>query len=634
MRTSRAVLAGLFLASILMIVPGHAPAQTKFYDYTLYGEADLGFRLFLDNPSDAERGKLEEYRDLKSGLYSDIHLQLLNAAEDYLMEFAGFQATHADQNFFLRSSKVGLYDLELEWDQLPHVFTTASPRVGEISLRRDTARVEFTLTPTPEWDITTEYTLINRHGDIPKGLAVGFFPGFNFVEIPFPVDTMQHDARITATLARKAYQVQLAYNLSLFDSDESTILVPGGGGLFDPRFSLPPDNAAHFFTLSGGVNLPYKTRINSTLSYGLRLQSEDFVRSAFDPPRQSDLDGMVGTYLVNISGSSRPIAPLTVKARYRFYHFDDSSDDIFVPDAGLLVERFDYSKHTAALDARWKFECPIAVGAGFEWERWERDQQLVEVDRTDEYTPRLSMDYTPFEWLMLRAAYSHSSRDGKDYRSLVATTPGQRLLRKFNLADRERDRLDFTAEVTPFNTLTISPHLGIAQDDYTKSEFGLQNDDYWAAGVDIAWRPVKRIGFTAGYLHEQYETRQRSGGEVDIDGGPVLQTDDIIDTFSLGMNAVLIPDRLNLDLRSSVSYASSDFNNALLTDFRDVLYQNTASLRYDFTGHWSARLGYLFEVFDMDDSMSQISVPVTTFVNDTYEDYTAHVLILSLGYRF
>ena len=81
--------------------------------------------------------------------------------------------------------------------------------------------------------------------------------------------------------------------------------------------SLPPNNMANTFSLSGGVNLPGRTRINGNFTYTLRLQNEDFLpqTSTNSLPNtvpalalpQKSLNGNVQIFLVNLNATSRPL---------------------------------------------------------------------------------------------------------------------------------------------------------------------------------------------------------------------------------------------------------------------------------------------------------------------------------------
>ena len=88
------------------------------------------------------------------------------------------------------------------------------------------------------------------------------------------------------------------------------------------------------------------------------------------------------------------------------------------------------------------------------------------------------------------------------------------LLRKFDEAERNRQRVDLLLQITPVETLRITPTASYIFDDYLskppvdpsgsgRQEFlGVQQAVGWTAGMDMSWAPSERITFTAGYVHE------------------------------------------------------------------------------------------------------------------------------------
>ena len=94
-----------------------------------------------------------------------------------------------------------------------------------------------------------------------------------------------------------------------------------------------------------------RTRVNANLAYSLRLQNDAFLPHTINPAisspglalPQDSLDGMVGTLLLNVYASSRPLRPLTLSFKYRFYDFNDMSDTPLFPahvvnDRTLVVD--------------------------------------------------------------------------------------------------------------------------------------------------------------------------------------------------------------------------------------------------------------------------------------------------------
>jgi len=741
-------LAGCVLGGFLLL-PTRAVGQTEIFGLKLNGEVELGGRVFLERPSKSDRGKFEEYRDIPPGVFlEDLRLQLYSKDDSYSLEFRAREAGEDDQNFLLRSSKVGRYEFEFEWDQIPHVFSrtgrspyaetsrgvfelpdsiqsalqgaSAADRPGilrnflatqardiDLETRWDIARVLFKWTPTPDWDLRAEYTRTRKEGSRPIGTTFAFT---NQVELPEPIDQIVHDFRLTAELAREEWQLQLSYNLSVFENDVDVLIWDNPLRVTDNatlgsargRMDLAPDNIAHTWNLTGAVNLPWwQSRLTGTFSYGLRFQDDNFIphtiNSAIVNPGLAlpadSLDGEVHITLLNLRYTGRPVPGISVGARYRRYDFDDQTQNLTFPahvttDQTLSTEhlsssRFSYTKQNAGADVGWRLSTPLSLKAGYEWERWDRDNVHREAPRSDEHTPKVSLDYTPRDWLLFRTSYARSWRRISDYNTFahLAHTVGAEeaeaeapqaqstLLRKYDEADRDRDRVDFLAQLTLLDTLTLTPTLSLRNDDYKNSPLGLQEDKSWAAGFDVAWRPMERVSLFASYMREEFDAQQRSqyrAPPAQLENPTydwVAKNEDAVDTFGVGIDAALIPTKLDFRLAWNYSRATGKMRasnpvtptggtaaqnaSATATDFPDIkdsLHQLEASLRYRITSAWFARLRYVFEKYNVTDFRTDdiqpfmgdvdASTGTSIYLGAQTRDYTAQIVTLSLGYRF
>ena len=328
-------------------------------------------------------------------------MRLFTPDESYSSEFLGSKWGREDQEFFLSTGRTGLWRFQFDWDQTPHVFSTTSRtllheisrgvwaapgikslydfngqatsrELHDVSVRWDTARLRFTLTPTPDLDINAEYTRIRKEGNKPFGMSFGS-PGSNFLELLQPIEETVHDFRLGGVLAREKWQIQFSYALSVYQNDLSRMRfdnpcaqAPIGGSVAfgcsaseSPtavnnvvpsrgQSSLPPSNMAHTFNIAGGVNLPLRTRITGNVTYSLMLQNADFLPHTINPTIAGDVDlrlpqqslhGNVQTFNLNLQATSRPLPlPLTLSAKYRLYDLVDDSDQIYFP-ADVVSDR-------------------------------------------------------------------------------------------------------------------------------------------------------------------------------------------------------------------------------------------------------------------------------------------------------
>jgi MtrB/PioB family decaheme-associated outer membrane protein len=738
MRPTKAMRRLILAAFGVLGMAAPASAQQEIGGMRLEGEAEAGVRFFLEEPSKTRSSKFLEYRDINEGLFlQGLHLRLFRPDEAYSTEFGGRQWGLQDQEYYLRTGRLGKWEFGFDWDQMRHIFSTNArmlssetsrgvftlptprPALGlhnsareldEISVRWDTAHIFLKVTPTEDLDLIAEYTRIRKDGDRPMGMALGS-PGSPFIEVLQPLEQTIHDFRLRGTLARERWQIQFGYTLSLFLNDERRIVadnpcfgaaLPAGcTGAADPvsrgQSSLPPDNMAHTFNLAGGVNLPLRTRLTGNFTYSLRLQNESFLPHTINPTLdgnpnlvlpQKGLNGNAQVFAFNLNATSRPLPlPVVFTAKYRLYDYRDWSDTITFPghvvnDRTLATDarragRWSYSKQDASLDARWKIIERLAFTTGVGWERWDRNEHR-EVPVSDEFSAKGVLDYTPSDWLLVRASYVPSFRRIERYNTRAhaehaieedATTAAQGqsvLLRKFDMAERDRQKAELQLQITPIDSMSITPTVAYRWDDYIRSSLGLQEAKAWSAGVDLNWAPSERLSFFAGYMHEVIYQKQRSRSRpvtgtttfdfVDYDWLSV--NTDTIDTFHAGFKAGIIPGKLDwkaagsfatatgrIETRNPIGPASGTAAQDLTASarpwpaFEDNLWRVDTSLQYHFSKSWTASLNYIFESFSKHDWRTDSLNPfipgvAAIWLGNDQKNYAAHIIGATLRYRF
>jgi len=783
------------------------------FNFGLIGlDIEGGYR-FIDG--DRSSAKFQEYRVLEESPYFDhAAFSLETKDKKRYVEFYTFDPFKNDQRYNLRAGKYGEYELEIFWDQIPHILSTTGRTLFNTTLTDSTADLTLPLsqaerlaiqnasttgTPSPRavllngflnsraapvdlafttskggfglkyaltdsLDMGVRYTYTEKDGTIPMGAGLGG-PGGSIIELPAPLFNRTHLVEAKTQYARPGWNVGLGYTASLFSQGIDNISFDNPQNATDntgvpaPAFSsrgrttLDPSNQAHNVFLTGGISLPLRTRITGKFSYGWRVQDEPFVPHTINPvlaadPRlalpHSSLDGDIRTTLVTLNATSRPFAlPLTLSGGYRYYDFDNQTPEIefdahVVRDLGPVVvdtrvtTPYSYTKHNARLDGSYPLLSNLNFKLGYEWERWERDPKHREVPTSDEHTMKTSFDFTPNDWLLLRAAYRRSWRDIDKYNpqahhqhvalDIEAGDPAEALdlqsqnplLRKFDQADRTRDRVEILASITPLETLNFTATYSLLYDDFDKSRspetfgfpgqpaslitdtspLGLQESKGWSAGGDLAYTPFPWLSFFVNYTHEEFKydqlsrsrpviTNQTTATTVLAPGCDFSTPDaavsnvvcdfvdfnwrsvnrDTVDTYGVGADISLIPNRLNLKLSYVFSDADTEINSfnpvtptsgtaaqrTTATAFNfpvanTNLHTLIAALRYNLTKNLSVRSEYRWERFNETDwgtddiGLSGLTTyPPTTNVflgARIFQDYEAHIGTFTLRYQF
>jgi len=582
----------------------------------------------------------------------------------------------------------------------------SAPDIDEISVRWDTAKMRFAYSFAPNIDLTAEYTRIRKEGDKPMGMAFGS-PGSNFYEVLQPIEQTVHDFRLRLAFADPKYQLQITYGLSIFENDLTRLKADNpcvgngapcsageAGGPGTGQSSLPPGNMAHSLSAAGGVNLPLRTRVNANVAWGLHLQNDAFLPHTINPALTGDpslalpaqnLNGLVQTWLVYLNATSRPFDIVTFGARYRFYDYSDLSRELTFP--GVVVDdaaleparragRWSWMKQNADVDARWRLAEPVALTTGVGWEWWDRNEHR-EVPISNEYFGRVALDVTPTDWLLARLTYTPSFRRISTYNTFAhlehtvtedpggAAEAGQSVfLRKFDEADRNRQKVDAQLQFTLGNSFTATPSVGYHSDNFIDTQLGLQQETGWVAGIDLTWRPLELVAFSAGYTYEQLFQKMRSRSRPVSSGATIDAADfdwvsditDTVHTVYAGLKAALIPKKLDLRIDVNYSTALGRVDNSNPTPpvsgtaaqnntatvqkwpaFEDTLLRFEAALIYYFAKNWAAKVGYAFEMFEQSDWRTNYSPFIgvsSIWLGNTQRDYRAQMMGASLAYRF
>lgn len=768
MRGSR-LLGALFLAGPLLN-PAWSIAQDNA---TIRGDIGTEFRFVTD---ERESAKFQEYRDLKTGVTADGWL-LYQQDNGYFLDIRANEVGLDDQRYTISGGRYGSFKYTLGYDQIPHRFAfdartlysgvgtgtlTLSDRlqsdlqgtangsaaqVGtlrdvfggahsiDLELMRKTGTANFDLMKFDPFFLRVEFSREHREGTRP------FFGSFGFgntVELPEPIDYDTTQLKIIGEYSKRPVHVNVTYYFSVFENNIDTLsfdnpfravdgtaanaytLTSGSGparGLID----LYPNNIAHTVSATGSLSdLPLRTRISLTASWGWRLQDDDFVPFTtnraiatgavsgvagepvpFDTFNRSNLpaksaDAKQTTALYNLLVTSRPLSFLNLKGRYRYFEYENTTrqiafpghvrtDAVWEPEPETTVPT-EFRKHTFGLDAGFDVFRLATVTFGYGFENQQRTNR--EVEDQDEHSGKVSIDSRPFSWLTLRTSYERAERRGRydPNTPFVATHLGDEpfeptgipqlpFLRKFDQADRNRDKVQFLATVYPIEPLSVTGSAAYAKDDFVNSPFGLREARTQTYSLDAEYAPNDRLSLFVFYTFEKIDSNQKSrqwspggvGDPFNTDTGLdsfsnwTADSEDIIHTVGGGVQIALIPKKLGLKLTYSFSKSNGkvDFGSPVGTAANDanafvpVSYDNVddiethalkGQLQYRIWKGLSVAVGALWERFDISDFNNKgfTNIPTTAagtyngalLMNTLLKSYDTTVVFTKLSYAF
>src|SRR5574337_48300 len=769
-RISRALLLAVALL-LAAVAPGSAAQSPSGEDIPSWASwlnkgLPFGFELtgldieggYRDMDGRRSSAKFQEYRVFEESPFLDhARISLETRDKKRYVEFFATDSFKQDQGYLFRAGQYGDYELEVFWDQTPHLLSTTGRSL--FTTTREDSTVSLTLPPgvastvgaasaatkasvlasfltnaapvdlsflttkagfgfkynlTEALNVGVRYTFAQKDGTIPFGAGFGS-PGGNVVELPVPRFDRTHQVEAKAEYARPGWNLGFGYAASFFDQgidnitfDNPLSAINSATASARGRTTMDPSNQAHNVFLTGGLFLPLQTRVTGKFSYGWRIQDETFIAHTINPVLASDpqlalprnsLDGDIRTSLVALNATSRPLAavPLTLSSGYRFYDFDNRTPELVFPatvvrDTSIAVgpevsTSFSYRKHNAHVDAGYPILSDLHIKLGYEWERWDRNPNQREISNSDEHSLKFSSDWTPIDWLLFRATYRRGWRTVDNYvpqaRDQYVTTKiegepftpdstGQSvLLRKFDEADRIRDKFEILASITPIETLNFTTTYGFIRDDFNRSPLGLQDSRGWSLGGDLTYSPFAWLSVFVNYTREEFNYDQLSRSRPVVSGEGVDFPDfnwrsinrDKVDTYGVGADVALIPKRLNFRLTYTFSDADTIINSfnpvtptsgtpaqqASATAVRYPLSNTNlhtliAALRYNLTKNWSFKGEYRFEQFREKDwstdaigqtGLTNLAATTDTFLGARFlQDYDAHIGAFTLRYQF
>jgi MtrB/PioB family decaheme-associated outer membrane protein len=555
--------------AVLLLVSIAAFAQTD----SGRGSLELGVRQLY---GDRNSAKFFEYRDIPPGFFikhAEINRHEL-LERGFFFTFQTRDALEEDQTYLMSLGIARKYEMDLRWDQIPHVFTTtarsflietspgvfiapdptrtalinagsntsvlqsvlgSSPSIP-MELRRDKGSGTLTLTPTIDWTAQLKYSREKMTGHRPFGTTTNTFT--NVIELPEPIDYRTHQVEGGAEYASDIWTLQTNYYASIFDNRVGELVwdVPfatTGTQSTRGRLDLYPNNHAQNLSFSGGVSLPHQTRLAASIVPGWMRQDDPFLPLTINPlltglpplPAAS-LDGKKQTLAMNyrLTSEAFPRVPLTL--RYTSYDYNNNTPEIAFPqivitdstvtsvDDPHTSEPFGYDRKSLELSASWEFLKNSSLQVLYNWERFNRDHR--EVEQSTEHTVGTSIDLEPMNWLLLRGSYRHGDREPEQYIGTPAMLPS---LRKYEETGRIRHRAETLLQITPVDQVSFAASFGTTQDDYQEQGcvwlgfdqcYGLLKDISRNYTFEVTYDPFAQVSLFAEYTGEKYDYRQRS----------------------------------------------------------------------------------------------------------------------------
>jgi MtrB/PioB family decaheme-associated outer membrane protein len=431
--------------------------------------------------------------------------------------------------------------------------------------------------------------------------------------------------------------------------------------------ALAPDNTYQQAMLSGGYRFArWDTSVNASYAVDRMEQTDALLPYTINPGIPAlplpvaQFDGEADVTHANLRVSMRPLDKLRLSGEYRSSERDNQSGQyewaIVQADGfqalGAFNPVYSYETRDTLLAADYRFSRMVQVSAG--WDNKIRDRDYQDVTRTDEDATWARVRFRPVDQLSLGLRAESSSRDARQATGLPLPGAGAQqnpLLRKYYLADRDRDTLQADADFTPAGRFGLAMRFETARDRYDESEVGLVSADYDQYSAEASVRVGEKLGVIGYFSRENYDSR--TVGAASFLAPNVAPpnwagvSEDRHDVYGLAFNWPGLKDG-KLDLRADLNRAdtrgdirienplggASDTLPTLISELTGA--QLMADWHLD--ARWSLNAGWRWEKFDADDWAKDGVGPATidnvlTFGAETL-DYDVNVFMLGFTYRF
>ena len=585
---------------------------------------------------------------------------------------------------YLSDSTLTPFRLNGEVSTLPADWVSAGATTGMTRLAASAQRedLEFdsdTLQAASSWQVTPRLTLsLDYRRDERSGRddITAAFVNLG-VQIPLPIDDRTDTVTATLGFDHERGGGRLQYLGSLYTNHLAALswqnpFTPVVSGTNFGQLALAPDNSLHQLQGSWLQRIGNHSRVAINASVGEAQQDKQFLPYTTNPflavglPPRARLDGKVGTSHIGLRWDSdlRLLgrfwrgARLVVDARRDDRDnsvsravFERVEGDSFVATPTTNTP-YDFIKQSAV--ARIDYDLRelltfipggqrLILSGAWRYDSFERPQREVVSARERSGWGRVA--YTPWPWLRTQLELGGGLRETGRLRADVATAVGQNpLLRKYDLADRERQYADFSLAITPATDWSLLLTMQYSSNDFVNSRIGLTSSRDSAATIAVHKAISPRMAFDARYGWDRRKARQL-GSQAFASPDWSATTDDRSRIAGAGFRLDNIGRRADLVLDYSYSQSRgrtvTDLGVLPIVEF-PALRHRTRSLSASVDYHYSSRLTLQAELvserYDADDflvdGVGLATMPTFLTLGGKTLDYDLQYAALSFRYIF
>ncbi len=454
-----------------------------------------------------------------------------------------------------------------------------------------------------------------------------------------PVDATTQNFNAGISLDQDNWQSELAYNGSYYRNDVDHFSLTNA----EDVYAATPDNDAHQVSLTGQYLLGTNV-INGRLATGRMIQDDNLIQVSGNPLQS--WDGEVDTLDARLGFSSVINPRWRINGQVDYSDRDNKSstyeftqwekDDL----SGALKQNvaMDIERTNLKLQSSYRFNSDYRLLGGFDYKEVERSYSDREETEDTALWAKLNIRAVPKTVIDVKASYE--TRDGSTYESLEATSSeDDPLLRKFYLADRDRNGLELNINHTPLDWLSVDVNAHYDNDDYDNTVIGLTEVNDYGYNLQLNAQLTKQFSVYAN-VGQQWIESDMAGGSAYASPEWYSNVDDEFIDFGAGFTySGLLDDRLTLG--GNYQFANSNSDTVVTTSIDNPYgdyysYSHNVELygRYALSDAMGLKLSYQYErYYDTDYADVGVNtVPGLVTLGDLNHNYNAHLLMLTFSY--
>ena len=462
----------------------------------------------------------------------------------------------------------------------PQGTTAAMPLAGSLQplkLGYDRSRLQGGLSwiGSERWTVRVNARRDERDGTRPG--AGAFFDTAS--QLAVPVDHVTNQLEVSASYVGRPLQATLSYHLSSFNNGQAALnfanpFTPVIAGASTGQLAGAPDNEFHQVAASLGYKLNAEFRASADFAVGRMTQNADYLPLTLTPGLAASLPALPAASLDaradTFNGALRssyvtPVEGLRLNASYArdvrdsdnvTQSFPAVATDMFVGLRPVSNTPLSFFQDRLKIIADYRASSSLKASAGIEYDT--RERSYSEVVTTRETTVWGRVAGQPRDDLSLSLKLSRSNRGHSDYGvSTWTDAPQNPLLRKFNLAKRDRVAGAVRADWTATETLSLGFGIEGTQDDYTESVIGLTDGRSLSLAADVAYALSEATQLRAYGQAEAMHTRQ-AGSQLYASPDWTGRIRDRYTVFGVGARHMAMDDKLELGADLTVSRSRSN----------------------------------------------------------------------------